>query len=180
MENVIPTPAQSPEYCKSCAAQVVNDDAFCTNCGYPLKGTEKDQRYFIAERSNVMIDMAEFNNKIRKAGNSLYYLSGLFLLIAIISFFVNEDSPEVLGTVIPLVILAAVFLVLGSYSRKKPLACLVSGLCLYVIVQVLMIVNDPATVARGIIWKIAIIAYMITGIKSAIELEKLKKEHNIA
>src|SRR5271166_5322451 len=106
MDNAIPTPAQSAEYCKACASKVTDDDAFCTNCGYPLKGTEKDQRYFIAERSNVLIDMAEFNNKIRKAGNSLFYLSGVFMLIALINFFKNEDDPNVLGIVIPMVILA--------------------------------------------------------------------------
>ena len=180
MENVTPTPAQPAEYCKACATKVVNDDAFCTNCGYPLKGTEKDQRYFIAERSNVMIDMAEFNNKIRRAGNSLYYLSGVFVLIAIITFFKNQDAPDVLGLVVPLVILAALFLVLGSYSRKRPLACLVSGLCLYIIVQVLLAVSNPVNLASGIIWKILIIGYLVNGIRSAVEIEKLKKEHNIA
>ena len=180
MENAIPEPAQPAGYCKACAAQVVNDDAFCTSCGYPLKGTEKDQRYFMAERSNVMIDMAEFNNKIRRAGNSLYYLSGVFVLIALINYFRNQNDPLVLGFVIPLMILAVLFLVLGYYSRKKPLACLISGLCLYIIVQVLLIVSNPANLAAGIIWKIFIIGYLVNGVRSAIEIEKLKKEHNIA
>ena len=178
MENTASTTTTT--YCNACATEVVNDDAFCTNCGYPLKGSEKDQRYFIAQRSNVLIDMAEFNKKIKHAGNSLYYLSGVFVLMAIISFFKYQDDAEVLGIVIPIVILAALFLVLGSYSRKKPLACLVSGLCLYVIVQVLNIVSNPASVASGIIWKIAIIGYLVVGIRSAIEIEKIKKEHNIA
>jgi hypothetical protein len=86
----------------------------------------------------------------------------------------------VLAYVLPNLILAILFLALAGYSRKKPLVCLVCGLCLYVIVQVLMLIDDPARIAYGIIFKIAIIGYMINGIKSAIEIEKIKKENNIA
>jgi hypothetical protein len=76
-------------------------------------------------------------------------------------------------------ILAFVFLALGGYAHKKPLACIVSGLCLYVIVIILNAIADPATIARGALVKILIIGYLVKGIKSAIEIEKIKKEHNI-
>jgi len=180
MENVIPAEAKADEFCYACASKVVNDDVYCTSCGYPLKGSEFDQRTFMARQQNVHIDMAEFNQKIRRAGNTLYYLAGLFVVFALVSFAVNKDNPNVLGIVIPLFILAALFLALGAYSRKKPLACLVSGLALYIIVQVLLAISNPINLASGIIWKILIIGYLINGIKSAIEIEKIKKENNIA
>jgi len=77
--------------------------------------------------------------------------------------------------VIPNLVLAVVFLALGGYTHKKPLACIISGLSLYIIVLILFFIDNPASLAYGVIVKIVII-----GIKSAIEIEKIKKEHNIA
>jgi len=82
--------------------------------------------------------------------------------------------------VIPNLVLAVVFLALGGYTHKKPLACIISGLSLYIIVLILFFIDNPASLAYGVIVKIVIIGYMIKGIKSAIEIEKIKKEHNIA
>jgi hypothetical protein len=178
MENVLPAPPI--ERCAHCFAEVKNDDVYCTNCGYPLKGSELDQRSFIANNEIVHIDIAEFHKKVRSAGNTLYYLAGLFVISGIVNFFILKNDPNVLAVVIPIFILAILFLALGGYSRKQPLACLVSGLCLYIIVQVILAFDNPVNLASGIIIKIVIIGYLIKGIKSAIGLEKIKKENNIA
>jgi hypothetical protein len=179
METVIPTPARPEDYCKSCAAKIVNDDAFCTTCGYPLKGTEKEQTRFIRQHANAMTNMVDFKKKVDRASNLLYYLSAAFLLIAVITYAGHQDDPDILTVVLQLVILTGIFLALGSYSHKKPLACFVSGLCLYVIVQVIDVVNNPSHIAHGILWKIAVIVYLVIGIRSAVDVERLKKEHNI-
>ncbi len=128
----------------------------------------------------VNTNYADFSKQIKNAGNSLYFLAGIFLLSAIVNFFISKDDPEVLSNVIPLVVLSALFLILGGYSRKKPLACIVSGLALYIIVQVLLVIDNPVNIFGGIIIKIIIIGYMIKGIKSALEMERFKKEHNIS
>ncbi|WP_143014033.1 hypothetical protein [Mucilaginibacter pineti] len=124
--------------------------------------------------------MNEFNKTLKSATMSLYYLAGIFVISGLISFFMNKDNADVLAIVLPNFILAILFLVLGSFSRKKTLACLVSGLSLYIIVQVLNAIADPVSIGRGIIMKIIIIGYLINGIKSAINIEKIKKENNIA
>ena len=85
-----------------------------------------------------------------------------------------------MGLTLPILILAILFLCLGGYSRKKPLACIICGLSLYVIVQILFLIADPLSLLRGIIFKIVIIGYLIKGIQSALELENFKKENNIA
>ena len=167
------------ERCASCFTEIVTDDVFCTNCGYPLKGTEDEQRKFIGENEVTGIYYKEYYDKVKTAGNSLYYLAGFALLGAVISFFMKQDDPNVLAYTLPSLILAVLFLVLGGYSRKKPLACIVSGLVLYLIVQILLIIDNPVNIASGIIIKIVIIGYLINGIKSALELEKFKKEHNL-
>ncbi len=84
------------------------------------------------------------------------------------------------GIIITYVVLITLFVFLGFFSRKKPLAGIVSGLCLYVIVQAINAITSPVTLFSGIIVKILIIGYLVNGIKSAIEIEKFKKEHNIA
>jgi len=177
MENALPVPPI--EKCAHCYAEIKNDDVYCTNCGYPLQGTEFEQKSFIANLEVIGIDMAEYNKKVRAAANTLYYLSGVFILSGIINFFILKDNADVLAIVIPTFILAMLFLLLGSYCPKKPLACLVSGLALYIIVQVINAFDSPMSLAKGIIIKIFIIGYLIKGIKSAIELEKMKKENNI-
>ena len=96
-------------------------------------------------------------------------------------FFQVKDEPDVLSYILPNIILAIVFLALGGYTHKKPLACIVSGLVLYVIIQIMDIVNDPQSFASliTIIVKIAIILYLVKGIQSAIEIDRIKKQNNI-
>lgn len=180
MENSIAITGEATEKCAACYTNVIADDVYCANCGYPLKGSEFDQRSFIAGREATSLDLADYNKKIRSAGNSLYYLAGVFLLSAIVIFFTNQDAPEVLGNTLPVLILAILFVALGGYTSKKPLACIICGLSLYIIVQVLAIIGDPTIAFRGIIFKIVIIGYLIKGIKTALDLERFKKENNIA
>ena len=179
METSPATPLPTGQ-CAACNAEVLADDAFCTGCGYPVKGTEQEQRYFLSKREAANIDINSFNKRLSRAGNSLYYLAAIFVIFGLIYYFTKESDQNAFAVLITNLILAAVFLALGGYSRKKPLACIVSGLSLYVILIILNAVTNPASLVSGIIFKIIIIGYMINGIKSAIEIEKLKKEHNIA
>ena len=179
MENIDPAPAQPQDYCNCCAAKIVNDDAFCTTCGYPLKGTEKGQTRFIRQHAHAVTNVTDFKKKVDRASNFLYYLSGAFLLIAIIDYATDSDNPDILTIVLQLVILTGIFLALGPYSHKKPLASFISGLCLYVIMQVIDVVNNPSHIMHGILWKIAIVVYLVIGIRAAVDVETLKKEHNI-
>jgi hypothetical protein len=180
MENSISTPVLQTELCSYCNLKTETDDVFCANCGYPLKGTDLEQKNFVTQQSFNDIDQTDLNKKLKNAGMSLYYLAGIFVISGFINFFISKDDPEVLAIVIPIFILAVLFLILGAYSTKKPLACLISGLSLYIIVQILVAIDDPVNIARGIIFKIAIIGYLIKGIKSAIDIEKIKKDNHLA
>ncbi|BAU54820.1 hypothetical protein [Mucilaginibacter gotjawali] len=180
MENPATLPSPSVERCYACAKEVANADVYCNNCGYPLKGTEWDQKKFIGKQNEVDINLPEFQKRLTHAANSFYYLAGAFIVYGLFYFFIKMDDPGVLSFVLPNFILAIVFLVLGAYSKIKPLACIVSGLCLYIIVLVLNAVGNPASIASGIILKIIIIGYLVKGIKSALEIEKIKKENNIS
>ena len=165
--------------CDACFKEIGNDDVYCANCGYPLKGTALEQNAFIYKQNKADFDLVAFKKRIDKAGRTLFYLSGIFILGTILNFFEMKDKPGVAGVVIPGFILGAIFLLLGEYSKKKMLACFISGLCLFVIIQLINIFNNPEFDLLYTVFVVAIIVYLVLGIKSSIEIEKIKKEHNL-
>ncbi|HJP63349.1 MAG TPA: hypothetical protein VJ844_07890 [Mucilaginibacter sp.] len=178
--DITTNPADGTALCNSCFTKIDLDDQFCNNCGYPLKGTPEEQRIFQSTRVVNEIDMADYKKKLTNAANTLYYLCGIFVIYGLITFFLKKDDDDVLAYVLPNFILAIVFVALGGYTKKKPLACLISGFSLYIIVLILNAVNSPATLIQGIIVKVIIIGFLVRGIKSAIEVDRIKKENNLA
>src|ERR1700750_1493554 len=104
--------------CGACYTVINEDDAFCGNCGYPIKGTEMEQQTFILHRSHAEIDLSEIKKTLKRAGNSLFYLAGVFALWGILYFFSNRDSENFIAVVIVCFVLSAIFVVLGEYSKK--------------------------------------------------------------
>lgn len=180
METPALTSAQPTERCSICYKDVATDDAFCQNCGYPLQGSEQEQKNFRLQHDFKSIDVNMYNEKVRKAGNSLYWLAGIFVVSGLVFYFTNQEAEGAIAALVIYLILAMLFLGLGGYSRKKPLACIVSGLALYAILVILNAIADPVSIVRGIIFKIAIIGLLINGLKSALEVEKLKKEGGLS
>jgi hypothetical protein len=168
------------ERCEACFTTISDDDIYCANCGYPLKGTALEQKTFIFKQNKVDFDLIAFKKRINKAGSTLFYLSGFFILAGIYNFLSKKDDPDVLALVIPNLILGILFLLLGEYSKKKMLACFISGLCLFIIIEILLFVADPNFDLAYDVFVVVILVYLIRGIKSAIEIEKIKKENNIA
>jgi len=165
--------------CACCATQFAETDVYCNSCGFPLKGTEDEQRDFITNRTFKEIDLADFHKNIKSATNSLYWVAGLFALGAIIGGFMLQDESEIVAHLIIYVILIAIFLALAVWGKQKPLPALISGLSLYVFIQIANAILEPASILSGIIVKIIIIAMLIKGIKAALEADKIKKEFNI-
>ena len=173
-------PPAPPIYkCAACFTVVNDADIHCTACGYPLKGTAIDQTAFIANHKNLNVDFVNYSKAIKKAGRTLFYLSAIFAISGIYNFFVSKDDPDVILIVVPLIVLAITFLLLGEFSKKKPLACIIVGIGLYGIVQILDLIGDPASIARGIFGRVVIIILLINGLESALDVEKIKKEHHI-
>jgi len=167
--------------CDKCYTQVDPDDQFCNSCGFPLKGTKEEKEKFRPIPVKPKLNRREYEKRIKDATNTLYYLAGVLVFWDIILFFAVKDDPDVLSYVIPDVILAIVFLTLGGYAHNNPFTCIISGIVLYIIIQIMNIVSDPSSFASPITIavKTGIIAFLIKGIKSAIEGEKLRKDNNL-
>jgi hypothetical protein len=165
--------------CIACHIPVLNSNqTFCTNCGFPLQGTAEEQQQFLNNREISQIDFEAHRKQIAEAGKTLFWIAGLTFLGELLSLAVNRDSTSVTFALTVGGIMAAIFIGLGLWSRKKPTAALITGLCLYLLLHILAAIGNPITIVQGLIVKIVIIAYLIKGIKSSLEADKLVQEHN--
>lgn len=153
--------------CSLCETSLGDGSVFCSNCGYPERGTEKEKAVYHA--SKVMKKNKHFDaeKKIKSARNTLYVMGGFFFLYSMFYYF-NGNDLAVLTTNL---ILAISYFVLGYWSIKKPLAALLLGLLLYSTVVIISAIVEPASLISGILWKVLIIAYLGKGIYSALGLK---------
>ena len=177
---MITDPILNPSTCRACGNTVNEQDQFCIGCGFPLKGTEQEQNLFISTRHFKKNQVFALRKKIKNAQTTLFVLAGIFLVVGVIYYFVVGQNDLGFAVLIQQLILAAVFLALGGWAKNKPVVALISGLVLFILVQLIAIVEDPTNIFKGIILKIVVIIYLVKGLQSAIEAEKIKKEHNIS
>ncbi len=130
MEDLSTPDAAEAIFCSACSKKVNDEDAFCDACGYPLKGTEQDQRYFMSVRNNREIDLDDAYKKIKRAGDILYWIAGGTVIIGLINYYPNRNNPSGSTLLIVNIILGAIYAGLGLWSRKKPLTSIISGFAL--------------------------------------------------
>ena len=177
---MIADPILNPPKCRACGNTVNEQDQFCISCGFPLKGTDEEQNLFISIRHFKKNQVNALHKKIKNAQTTLFVLAGLFFIAGVIYYFVSGQNELAFAVMIQNLILAAVFLALGGWAKNKPLVAIISGLVLYIIVQLVSIIGDGTNPVRGIIVKIIVIVYLVKGLQSAMEAEKIKREHNIS
>lgn len=149
--------------CYLCKTSINTSDVYCPECGFPENGTEKEKAQFHARNAmqkNQNIDAAQ---KIKSARNVLYVMAGIVLVFGFFSFFKDQD----VALLVTNVILGVIYLLLGSWTSKKPLVAILLGLFLYLTTIVISAIFEPSTIFRGIIFKILIIAYLGKGVYSA-------------
>jgi len=166
-------------FCNACAVKVNSEDQFCNNCGYPLKGTEEEQKTFLMDKNYKEVNLDEANRMIRKTSNTLYYIAGFTLLVGLIQYGTTKQFDYRNSLIIVNFILALIYAGLGFWCRIKPFAAILSAASLYVLIIILNAISNPLTIISGIVFKIVVITLFIRGIKSAMEAEKLKRELNI-
>ncbi|HZY37963.1 MAG TPA: zinc ribbon domain-containing protein [Mucilaginibacter sp.] len=176
MEETATGPQSGAHFCPSCWTPIDADDDFCNKCGCPLKGTEQEQRNFISNRAAKEIDLDEAHGKVHRAGNALFWIGGATFVFSLIGYVASADEDTKNTLLIINTILSAINVGLGFWARKKPLPAIIAGLSLFVLVFIVNAFADPAYIVKGMLFKIIILVFFITGIRSAIEAEKIKKE----
>jgi len=178
MQHTSLTPAPDAINCPACTAHVFESEPACANCNYPLQGTANEQQQFLNNREISQIDFDTHEKQIAEAGKTLYWIAGLTFVGELISLGINKNDVDA-GLALGIgAIMSGVFICLGYWSRTKPTTAIITGLCVYVLMHLLAAIYNPATIVQGIILKIFMIGYLIKGIKSSLEADKMIKEHN--
>lgn len=162
--------------CGLCAKSVSAEIAVCDTCGYPLHGTEMEQQTFLTLRSNKEIDLEEHDKKIRTSGLYLKVIGGISLVMGLVGCFTASDQEEGQAVLIVNIILAVIYFSLGFWSKYKPMTAIITGFIVFVLVILLNMLDEPASVLKGAILKIFVISAFIKGIISVSEANKIKKE----
>ncbi|MEO6454209.1 MAG: hypothetical protein ABIN97_09065 [Ginsengibacter sp.] len=165
--------------CFSCGNNISHDDVYCTNCGYPLQGTIEERDQFMNNRNYKHMELHEMNRKIKSGTTTMYVLAGFCVIGGVIFYAVTSELENPMAVLIMYLVLAAIYVGLALWSKKQPLPAIVSGLILYIIVQLLAMIEDPMNIVKGIIFKIIIIVYLIKAVRSASDAQRIKKELNL-
>ncbi len=158
--------------CSKCSTLLLENDTFCSNCGYPEKGTDKEKNYY------------EYKIKLKKdvikdAQGKLKGVKILLIIIAVINllfglYYLTEDATFFDG--LAGLIAAFVFTGCAFWVEKQPLVGVLAGFGFWILLQLVAIFVDPANIFSGIILKIIFIGIFIKGIVSAKDAEKYTKQ----
>ncbi len=166
--------------CPICRLEVDADEAFCNHCGFPLKGTEQQQRVFWLKRDTKKKRLAEADKKIRQASNTLFVVGGItfFFSLGIYLWGYYGSYNGDVSLFLSGAILGLIFVALGFWCKVKPLPAILCGLSLYLLWQVINLVVSPSTFLNAYVYKLFVIGFLIVGLRAVFEGEKVKKELN--
>lgn len=163
---------KDPSTCFYCKSSPLGDEiVYCPSCGFPQRGTEKEQSDFVWKKRALHRQLEEMQLKMDKAGNMLFITAGLFLVSYLIAAIQMGLSVLIEGGII-----CGAFVGFGFWARKNPYPAVLTGLIFLGTVLLLYAIINPVTIISGIIWKIAIISALIYGLKAAREAKALREE----
>lgn len=165
-------------FCPACFVAITPDSVFCDGCGYPHKGTDEEQTFFMSERNARALDLEEQDKKISKATSALKWVGGLTAVYGFVLYLMPGLETDKSTILVVNLLLGVIYFCLGIWGQQKPMAAIVTGFSLYVIVQILSAIVEPESMIKGIILKVIIVVIFVKGINAVIEAERIKKEHN--
>ena len=166
--------------CPACRKDVEPDDAFCNNCGYPRKGSEQERRVFLLKRKTKNKKLDAANKGIRQATNTLFIVGGLNILFSWgvyawgLAGRYQGDRPRLISDQI----LGVIFVALGFWYIKRPLAAILAGASWYLLLQIFYLITSPGAFLRIIVYRLFVMGYLIVGLRSVIKADRLKKKLN--
>ncbi|GHE67226.1 zinc-ribbon domain-containing protein [Roseivirga thermotolerans] len=171
MENQDTTLDQAVHVCSNCQNTIDDTATYCSHCSYPQNGTEEEKAKFQRriDAKKRLLNVVE--KEVKKSKNTLIALGVLNILAGLILGYFADD----MATLIASSVLAMVYFGLAIWSDKEPFGAGLTGLIVYGTIVLLQAVLEGA-IFRGIVWKILIISLLIRGLKSGLEVKKVKAE----
>ncbi|HMU11620.1 MAG TPA: hypothetical protein PKC54_16520 [Ferruginibacter sp.] len=142
----------------------------------------KDSQQDPANPSETIFGKEEFSMEgydkhIRQARNTLFIAAGILLLNALILFSKYPFDIEVMWLDYMLwTVYIGGFIALGFWTKKKPYYAIVGGLILFGIFILVNAIIEPATIFGGLIFKIAVIVFLIKGVNDAKNAQEMKAQ----
>lgn len=158
--------------CEHCQAENASDKKFCTQCRYPVAGTDEEKGRFRSDIAKNQILLKDAETKIQSAKNIIYVLAALSLVIGVILFFSQDD----VASLVVYCVICILYLGLAVWCSSNPFGAILTAFILYITLQVLSAVVDPTTIISGILWKVIFIGAFIKGIRSASEARNFMRE----
>lgn len=118
----------------------------------------------------------DYEKQIRQARNAIFITAAVLTLNLVILIYNIQANYEYLWIDIALwgsFILG--FLALGFWTNQKPYYAIIGALLLYSSYIILHAVFDISTIYKGFIFKIAIIVFLVKGLKNAKDAQEMKK-----
>src|ERR1700722_20166158 len=110
--------------------------------------------------------MEGYDKHIRNARIMLFVLAGLFLL-SLAALLPFDDNPVKMVMAAVIVLFAAAYVALACWTKKKPYTAILTALILFISLEVLSFLLQPASIFQGWILKIIVILLLILGLRNA-------------
>jgi len=116
--------------------------------------------------------MEGYDKHIRNARYLLFVIAGLSLL-GLYYVLPLDGSFEKIFMLIWVIAFAGAYVALGFWTKKKPYTALLIALILFIVIQVLSAIGEPASLMQGWVFKIIIIVMLINGLRNAKESQRM-------
>ncbi len=161
---------EDPTICYHCKNEGLKlDEKFCSNCGFPQRGTHDEQKSFVIGyqlEKETMVDMKE---KIVRARSILLFLGAINFIIGLaLGIMQGNYLVIVIQTIISII-----YIGLAIWSNKNPIPAFLTGFIFYITMLVMLALINPSTLTQGIIWHLIVIGSFIYGLKNVKEYKDL-------
>ncbi len=118
------------------------------------------------------LSMEGYDKPVRKARNVLFVVAG----VQLISLFLLPDmEPDAKVVTIGIVVfVAAIFVALGFWTKRKPYTAIITALIVYTSLIIIDAIAEPASIFQGFILKIAVYSLLIASLGNSREVQRWK------
>lgn len=158
--------------CSKCNSPLTEEDKFCSNCGYPERGTtaEKNKYNLSVKLKKDVVDDAK--KKLKNVKILLFVVAGINVIVGIVQLMDAITFNDGIGSLIT----AAVFLGCVIWVNNQPLTGILAAFSFWVLLQLSVVLIDPTLLLSGLFLKIVIIGIFIKGISSARDAKKYAEQ----
>lgn len=158
--------------CSKCQNSMSTDDIYCTNCGYPERGSQEEISKYNHSIKLKMDVITEGVKKLKSVKILLYVLAGINAAFGIY-YLTNELTfADGIGSLIA----AGVFLACVIWVNNQPLIGVLAAFIFWILLQLSVVLVDPLLLFQGIILKIIFIGIFLKGISSARDAKKYQDQ----